>query len=91
MQSEAGETTIPRIWICGKWDLTCGRICTSGEAGLQATIGPTVADLVPLMVQFDHNVRHSVRYHGAQIDQCVLGKFHQHHGLKATCLRGWKM
>lgn len=28
---EAGNATIPRIWVCGKWDSACGKICSSGE------------------------------------------------------------
>jgi hypothetical protein len=70
---EAGNATIPGIWVCGKWDSTCGKICSGGKDGLQATIRPTLVDLVPLMVQCRRNVRHWIRYHGAQADQCVLG------------------
>ncbi|KAF1925108.1 uncharacterized protein M421DRAFT_264995 [Didymella exigua CBS 183.55] len=78
-QSQAGNATIPRIWICGKWDLTSGKISCSGDTGLQGTIRPTLFYLVPLIAQCGRNVRHSIQYHGAQVDQCVLNWGNQHH------------
>ena len=37
-----GRATIPRIWVCGKWTQPVAKISTSGAAGFEATIGPTV-------------------------------------------------